>query len=155
MVDQRPVGLVADGGDQRDEARRRRAHDDLLVKAPEVLERAAAARDDERRRAVAAIRPSGSALKPAMAAATSAADRLALHPHRPDQHMARKAVGEAVQDVADDGAGRRGDDADHARQKRERALARLVEQALGGEPAAALLEQRHERADAGGLDRTR
>ncbi len=47
VVDQRPVGLVADGGDERDVALRRRAHHDFLVEAPQVLERAAAARDDE------------------------------------------------------------------------------------------------------------
>ena len=41
---------------------------------------------------------------------------LALHFHRPDQNAARKAVGEPMQDVADHGAGRRGDDADHRRQ---------------------------------------
>ena len=51
MIEQRPIGLMADGGDQRDEARCRRAHDDLLVEAPEVFERAAAARDDENIRA--------------------------------------------------------------------------------------------------------
>ena len=50
---------------------------------------------------------------------------LALHPHRPDQHMAGEAVGEPMQDVADHRAGRRGDDADDARQIRQRPLARL------------------------------
>ncbi len=39
------------------------------------------------------------------------------------------------------------------RQERHLALARLVEQALGREAPAALLEQRHEGADAGGFDR--
>ena len=56
VVDQRPVGLVADRGDQRDRAARGGAHHALVVEAHEVLERAAAARDDQhvrpRRRAV-------------------------------------------------------------------------------------------------------
>ena len=46
--------------------------------------------------------------------------------------MARKAVGDAMQDVADHRAGRRGDDPDDARQIRQQLLARGVEQALGG-----------------------
>ena len=40
-----------------------------------------------------------------------------------------------------------------ARHVGQRPLAGGVEQALGGELAAALLEQRHQRADAGGLHR--
>ncbi len=66
-----------------------------------------------------------------------------------------EAVGEPVQDVADDGAGRRGDDADDARQIGQRALAAFVEETLGGELLAPLLEERHERADAGRLQRAR
>ena len=62
--------------------------------------------------------------------------------------MAGEAVGEPMQDVADHRPGRRGDHADDARQIRQRQLAVGVEQALGGERAFALLEQRHERADA-------
>ena len=96
---------------------------------------------------------------PALGQRIEAADRggdllgraFALHPHRPDQHAARKAVREPMQDVADHRAGRRGDDADHGRQIREQLLARLVEQAFGGELLLALLEQRHQRADAGRL----
>jgi hypothetical protein len=38
-----------------------------------------------------------------------------------------------MQDVADHRAGRRGDDADDLGQERQELLARLVEQALGGE----------------------
>ena len=45
-VDEGPVGLVADRGDERDGARGDGAGDDLLVEAPEVLEAAAAAGDD-------------------------------------------------------------------------------------------------------------
>jgi len=54
-----------------------------------------------------------------------------------------------MQDVADHSTGRRGDDADHFRQPRQQLLARLVEQAFGGELALALFHQRHQRADPG------
>ena len=87
-----------------------------------------------------------------MAAATSMAQVSPCTLHRPHQHVAGEAVGEAMQDVADHRAGGRGDDADDARQIGQRLLARRVEQAFGGEHLLALLEQRHERADAGGLE---
>ena len=152
QVDQRPVRLVADGGDERDGAGRGRAHHHLLVEAPQVFQAAAAARDDQH------VGPRDA---PARLHRVEAADGcgdlggagLALHPHRPDQHAGREALVEAVQHVADHGAGRRRDDADHARQMRQALLALLVEQAFGGELLLALLEQRHQRADAGRLQR--
>ena len=48
--------------------------------------------------------------------------------------------------------GGRGDHADDLRQEGQGPLARGVEQALGRQLPAPLLEQRHQRADAGGLD---
>ena len=78
---------------------------------------------------------------------------VALHAHRPHHHVARETVGEAMQNIADDGAGRRGDDADPLRQEGEELLARGVEQALGGELLLALLEERHERAEPRRLER--
>ena len=149
-IDQRDVGLVADRGNQRDHAGGRRAHHDLLVERPQVLERTAAARDDDQIRA---------RQRPAFRQRVEAFDRvgdfagrgLALHAHRPDQHAARKAVGQPMQNVADDRAGRRRHDADHLGQERNELLARLVEQAFGGELLLALLQQLHQRADAGGL----
>ena len=151
-VDQGHVGLVADRRDQRDHALGRGAHHDLLVERPQVLQRAAAARDDEQ------VGPADAA---AFRQRVEAADRggdllgraVALHLDRPDDDVAREAVGEAMQDVADHRAGRRGDDADHLGQERQELLARLVEQAFGGELPLALLEQRHQRAEAGGLQR--
>ena len=47
VIDQRPVSLVADGGDERNRAASDRAHHGLVVEAHEVFERAAAARDNE------------------------------------------------------------------------------------------------------------
>ena len=137
---------MADRRDQRDHALGRRAHHDLLVERPQVLERAAAARDDQQ------IGPGdAAALRQRVEAADGGGDLLgrafALHLDRPDDHVAREAVGEPMQDVADHRAGRRGDDADHLRQERQELLARLVEQAFGGELALALLQQRHQRAE--------
>jgi hypothetical protein len=65
--------------------------------------------------------------------------------------MDRKAVGDAVQDVADDRAGRRGNDADHMRQEGQGLLAFCVEEPFGGELAATFLQERHQRAGAGRL----
>jgi hypothetical protein len=70
----------------------------------------------------------------------------ALHRHRPDEDAAREAVGEAVQDVADDRAGRRGHDSDDVGQEGQLALAVGVEQPLRGEPAATLLDHPEQRA---------
>ncbi len=151
-VDQRDVGLVADRRDQRDHALGGGADHGLLVERPQVLQRTAAARDDQH------IRPRNLAtLGQRVEAANCRRDlfgrAFALHPHRPYQHVARKAVFQPVQDVANHRTGRRGDDTDHFRQPGQKLLARLVEQPLGGELALALFHQRHQRADAGGLDR--
>ena len=94
-----------------------------------------------------------SALKPWMAAATSLGGAVALHAYRPHQHAAREAVGEPMQNVANDRAGRRGDDPDHVGQERQQLLARRIEQAFGGELLLALLDQRHQRAEPGRLER--
>ena len=51
----------------------------------------------------------------------------------------------------DHGARRRGDDADDARQERDRPFPRLVEQPLLRELLSARLQHRHKRAGAGGL----
>ena len=149
-VDQGHVGLMADRRNERDHALGRGAHHDLLVERPQVLQRAAAAGDDQE------IGPAdAAACGQRIEAADGGGDLLgravALHLDRPDDDVAREAVGEPMQDVADHRAGRRGDDADHLRQERQELLSRLVEQALGGELALALLEQRHQRAEAGRL----
>ena len=104
---------------------------------------------------------SGRGIAPPGGKRVEAADRLrdlgrrslALHAHRPHQHVDGKAIGEAMQDVADHRARRRGDDADDARQIGQQLLARGVEQPLFGKLAPARLEQRHQRADARRLQR--
>ena len=136
---------------QRDRRGRGGPHHHLVIEAPEILQAAAAARDDDQVRS-----GDGSAFGECVEALDGAGDLLAggfaLHPHRPDEEMHRKAVGNAVVDVADDGAGRRGDDADDAGHEGQRPLALGGEQAFGFELAAAFVEQRHQRAGAGRLD---
>ncbi len=126
------------------------ADDDLLVEAPQVLEAAAAPRDNDDVRS-----HHGAGRRQSIEATNGGGDfgggGVALDLHRPDQHPRREAVAEPVEDVADHRAGRRGDDADDPREIGERPFPRLVEQPLGGELPAPLLEQRHQRADAGGL----
>jgi hypothetical protein len=150
VVDERPVGLVADGRDEGNRALGGGAHHRLVVEAPQILDRAAAAGHDEH---------VGARDRPAGGERVEAADRgrdllargLALHPHGPDEDAAGEAVLQAVEDVADDGPRGRGHDADDPRQVGQLPLALGPEQALRGEPAAALLEERHEGADPGRL----
>ena len=135
------IGIVR-GGDGADHL--------LLVERPQILDRAAAARDDHQ--VGRGDRPAGrSASKPRTAAATCSAAPSPWTGTGQTHDMARAAVREPVEDVADHRAGRRGDDADHPRQERQRPLALGVEQALGGERPAALVEQRHQRALPGQL----
>jgi hypothetical protein len=82
-------------------------------------------------------------LKPRMAAAIFSAA----------PYMARETVRQAVQDIADHGAGRGRDHADDGRQIRQRLLALLGEQPLGGQLPLAVLEQLEQRALARQLDR--
>ncbi len=105
MIDQGRVGLMADGGDQRDAARRGGPHDDLLIEGPEILQAAAAPGDDQEigpRQAPA--REHG--VEPGDGGGDLILRPLALDQHRPDQHPAREAVGQAMQDVADHRPGR-------------------------------------------------
>jgi hypothetical protein len=150
-VDERGVGLVPDRGNERDRRGGRGAHHDLLVEGHQILEAAAAPRDDEEvgprrlgpgREAVEALDRRGNLRRRA----------LALDRHRPDQDPARKAVLEAVQNVADDGARQRGDDADHLGQERQRALPLGGEEPFGGKPHLALFQELQQSADAGKLD---
>ena len=151
VVDQGPVGLVTHGGDQRNVAGGGGAHHRLVIEAPEILQRPAAPRHDD---------DAGPGDAPALGQGVEALDGaghlrsagLPLHPHGPDDDAAGEAVGDAVENVADDRARGRGDHPDHFGQKRNELFAGGVEEALGGELAAALLQQGHEGADPCGLD---
>ena len=129
------------------------ADDDLFVVAPEVLDRAAAAGDDEQVGARDAA-AGGEAVEAVDGGGDLGGAGVALDADRPDEDVAREAVGEAVEDVADHRAGRRGDDADDARQVGQRALALGGEEAFGervscGAPRAAPSARRRRRARAG------
>ena len=112
IVDQGGVGLVADRRNQRNDAGCGGAHHHFLVEGHQIFQRAAATRHDDQ---------IGTRHRAAGGEAVEAGDRrrdlgrrlLALHRHRPEQDMAGEAVGEAVQDVANHRAGRRGDHPDH------------------------------------------
>ena len=150
MIDQGRVRLMTDRGDERDRARRSRAHDNFLIEAPEVFKAAAAARHDEniRTRNIAAFRQRVEAFNGGGDLRFGA---FSLHKRRPDDHMTRKPFAQAMKDIANDSAGRRRDDADHVRQEGNRTPSRRIEQPFGGEFFAPLFEDRHQRADAGGL----
>ncbi len=150
-VDQRRVGLVAHRRDQWDGRRRGRPHHDLLVEGPEILQAAAAPRHDQdigpRHRAVL-----GQAVEARDGRRHLGCRLLALHRHRPDQHVARKAVGQPVQDVADHRAAGRGHHAHHLGQEGQWPLAVKIEQALDLQPLAPVLQKLEQRAFAGELE---
>ena len=78
---------------------------------------------------------------------------LALHARRPDDDVrVGVAAAQHLDDVAHGGAVERGDDADLARQRRQRALAPRVEQPLGRQPLLQLLEGELPRAEPFGLE---
>ena len=147
VVGQGEVGLVPDGRDDRQFAFGNGADNRFLVETPEVLNRTAAARDDDQ------VRPGD---RPAGRQHVEALDgggnfgraALTLNTDRPDDDMGREPIIEPMQDVANDGARRRGHDADDARQIGQFLLARFIEQALSLQLLAALLEQRHQGAKA-------
>ncbi len=87
VVDQRPVGLVAHGRDERDQALGHGANHGFVVVAPQVFERAAAAGHDDQMRAVRAY---------AVEQRVEAADRrrhLGARCPRPARARARRAHG--------------------------------------------------------------
>ena len=79
---------------------------------------------------------------------------IALHARGAEDELGeRVSAAQDVRDVAPHHADRRGDDADPPRPARDRPLAPLVEQPLGGELGAQRLVPRVEVAGAGGRDR--
>ena len=147
VVDQRGIRLMPDGADQRNVRPRRRPHDDLFVKAPKILQRPAAPRHNQH---------IGARDRPAGGNCVETLDRrrnlrgavLPLHSHRPDQHMARKAVTQAVQNVPDHRATGRGHHPNDARQIGDRLFSPRIEQPFGPQRGLALFQHRHQRARA-------
>jgi hypothetical protein len=127
------------------------ANDGLFIKAPEILDGAATAGDNQQ------VRPWNAAIGLHGVEAFDGVDHfgcagIALNADRPDEDMAGEAVGQAVENVPDDGAGGRSDHTNDARQIGQRLLAFAGEKPFGEELLAALFEQGHERAGASGLD---
>ena len=147
MVDQRRVGFMPHRRDQRDQAVCGGAHHHLLVEAPQILDRAAAPRHDD---------DIGARHRATRGQGIEAADRrrhlcrafVALHCHRPDHHLAGKAVTKPVQDVADDGPRWRGHDPDHPRQIGDRLFPPRIKQPLRRQRRPALFQHQHQRTHA-------
>jgi hypothetical protein len=122
------------------------AHHRLGVEAPEILERAAAAHEQHEIDVGAARDRSQRGCDLELGAG-------ALHAGgRDQQRRGRRAAPAHLDHVADRGAAGRGDDADAPRMLGQRLLARFVEQALGLEATAQLLERELERTFAARLD---
>ena len=132
-----PTAEITGTGDARD-----RARDDFLVERPEIFDRSAAAADDDDVDARHARRSARSAARDVRRRA------LALHARRADDEV-RVGVAPAqhLDDVADRRAVERRDDADLARQRRQRPLARGVEQPFGLQPLLQLIERELQRAE--------
>ncbi len=121
--------------------RRDRPRHDLLVERPQVFDRSAAAPDDDDVDAFDA---------PDVAERAGDVGRgaVALDARRRDDHVrVRIPPAEHLEDVADRRAVERGDDADLARQRRQRPLARRVEQPLGLQALLELLERQLQGAE--------
>jgi hypothetical protein len=147
---------VADGRDDGHDGCADGARQLLLVEGPEVFGRAAAAPDDDDVDALFAAPLGERALVEVVQEADGLTDfgarPLALDARRGEEHVDRaRAAREHRQDVADGRAGRRSHHADAAREERQRPLQLLVEEALGRQPVAQLLEGDAQRARAHGV----
>ena len=132
-----PTAEMTGTGDARD-----RARDDLLVERPEILDRSAAAADDDD------VDAGHACDRRAAPRAISRRRALALHARRADHEVrVRVAPPQHLDDVADRRAVERRDDADLARQRRQRPLARRVEQPFGLQPLLQLIERELQRAE--------
>ena len=136
---------MAHGRDQRNLRSCHRAYNHLLVEGPQVLKTATAPGNNKH------VGPGNFSIgfQP-----VKAVDRrrhfgggaLALHLHRPQQHMTRKPVGNTMQNVADHRPCGRRHHADACGQHRQRFLPLFIEQSFGGQFLAAFLQQLEQRA---------
>ena len=136
------VALVTDRRDDRHRRSRDHPRDDFLVERPEVFDRPAAAADDDH---VDAWHASNRAQRLRDVDCRA----FALNPGRAD-HEVRVGVPapEHLDDVADRGAVQRRHDPDLARQRRQRSLARRVEQPFLLQAFLELIECELERTEA-------
>ena len=144
MIDQGRIGLMPHSRDQRDRAFSGRAHHDFLVETPKILKAATTTGDDDQ--IGARDRAAGrNGVETTNGAGDLGGAIGTLHGHGPNQHLARKAVAQAVQDIADHSTRGGGDDTDHAGQKRQRFLAGGIKQPFGCQHGAALFQHGHQR----------
>ncbi|EXI84391.1 MAG: hypothetical protein AW11_03867 [Candidatus Accumulibacter regalis] len=116
-VSEGEIGFVADSADHRQRAGADRPRHALVIERPEVFHAAAATTDDQHV-AVAALAGAANGVGNLRAGA------VALHRRRVDDDaQLRRAAGERRQHVAQCGGLQRGDDADAARKRRQRAFA--------------------------------
>ena len=149
-VAERRVLLVPDGGDHGDGALGDRPDDAFVAEGEEILEAAAAAGEDDRRR-----RPGCSQRAPIAATISAAARGPCTYVSATSTVAGGKRELDRRHDVALRGRVVPGHDADAPRQVRQRPLARVGEEALGGEGRLQALERGEVGADAEALDRER
>ena len=143
-VRDRVVGLVPDGGHHGSARGGDRPRDALLVEGLEILEAAAATGDHQHVEA--------EPVEGLDAVGHLGRRSLALNPSGIDLDVeAREATAQHVQEVPQRRSAGRRDDADPARQGRQRPLPLRREQPLAGQPLLELLEGLLERAHAEGL----
>ena len=141
------VGFVADGGDHGNLGGGDGAGDALGVKGGQVFKRAPAAGDDDDVDQSLAVGAGG--VEAGDGGFDFSGGGVALHAGGADEDVeAGVAAAGDLEEVANDGAGGRGDDADGARKCGQRALAQGVEEAFGLEALLELLKGELERAGA-------
>ena len=138
---------MADGRDHGNTALGDGASQVFGIERPQVFDRAAAARHDDH------VRPwhGRIAFEALQGIDHLRRRRIALDDDRPDDDAARPTVADAMQDVADDRAGRRGDDADDLWREGQGPLACRIEQTFTVQLLLQPFKLRQKRADAGDL----
>src|SRR5438477_727875 len=128
------IGFVTHAGNEWNYGVGDGAGDDFLIEGPDIFERAAAARDDQDVHGLVAIEKLDGANDLRGGA-------IALHAHgiKSELHVV-EAAAEDAHHVPDGGPSRRSDQADAARQKRQRLFALRGEQPFGIQALLELLE---------------
>ncbi len=140
------IGFVSHAGDHRHSGSGNRAGDSFLVECPEVFERAAAAGEDHHVGEFGAI-------EIAQARDDFAGRSFALHFYGIELDVnIREAALEDAENISNRRSGGRSDDADAARQHRQRLFARFVEEAFFLQLFFELLEGELERAESDRLN---
>ena len=113
VINECGVGLVANGRDQRNLALEGCTDNSLFIERPEVFDRPAAAPDDQHVRPVFTCH----GIETANTGFDLCGRKIALNQSWPQDDAGGKAVGDAVENIADNGTGRAGHDTNGARQK--------------------------------------